>query len=262
VWRGLRAGPSWRAGLSIALIAYLSQQLVLFPLAELEPIAWLLAGIVVAWESDADELIAVVVVRPWRAALAVAGAIALVAGSADVAADRAARRALRASAGVRIGSASTTGGGDRAARLRPDAVRYRLVAARVAATKADALRQLDAAQRLSPGDPIVRIERARLIDTLAAWRDVSALDPVNAAVWLRRGVAAADEGDVADAERSWLMAEDLAPLSAVPAIDLSRLYLDQGRVADARAAAQRAVARSPGDNEAIAAAAAADRALG
>ena len=305
VWPAVRRAPPWRAGLAVALVAYLAQQLVLFPLAELEPVAWLLAGLVVAWEAAlaprpvtapaeavGDELsrpvdlgvstptqfpVAVaadrpaigsiatparvgapigggrrpavmtcVVTPPWRVALAALGVVALVAGALDLVADRAARTALRA-------SSPAAAHGDRPARLRPDEVRYWLVAARTATSRAAALVQLDAARRLSPGDPIVRIERARTIGTLAAWREVTAHDPRNAAVWLRRGVAAANEGDVADAEQSWKTAEGLAPRSAVPAIDLSRLYLSLGRVGDARAAAQRAVERAPDDADALAA---------
>ena len=41
-----------------------------------------------------------------------------------------------------------------------------------------------------------------------------------------------------------------APRSAVPAINLSRLYLDQGRMDDARTAARRALVRAPHDADA------------
>ena len=242
LWRALRRGPRWRAGIAVALLAYGGQQLVLFPIAELEPIAWLLAGIVVAWEARSDELLAAVVPTRARLALAAIGIALALAGVLDVAADRAARIALR-----------THIDPNRAAHLRPDALRYRLVAARSAATPAAALDALHAARRLSPGDPIARIELARLVTTPAAWRDVIAHDPVNASAWLQRGVASANAGDLADAEVSWRRAEDLAPRASAPLVNLSGLYLDQGRVTEAIAAAGRAVQRVPGDAAAIAA---------
>jgi len=242
LWRAVRRGPPWRAGIAVAVLAYGTQQLVLFPIAELEPITWLLAGIVVAWEARPDELLSRVVPGRARLVLAAFGVACALAGMLDIAADRAARVALRSRHDPQ-----------RAARLRPDALRYRLVAARAAANPAAALGALHAAHRLSPGDPIARIELARLLATPAAWRDVTAHDPVNAAAWLQRGVASADAGDLVDAEASWRRAEDLAPHASAPSVNLSRLYLDQGRVAEARAAAERAVRRVPGDTAAIAA---------
>src|SRR5690606_23151568 len=54
-WRALRRGPPLVAGLAAALVAHLVGQLTLFPLAEVEPVAWLLAGLVLAAAPGAAE---------------------------------------------------------------------------------------------------------------------------------------------------------------------------------------------------------------
>ena len=46
--RALRRGPPAAVGLAAALVAHLVGQLTLFPLAEVEPVAWLLAGLLLA----------------------------------------------------------------------------------------------------------------------------------------------------------------------------------------------------------------------
>ncbi len=48
VWFVLRHGPTWMAGAAVGLIAYLAQQQFLFPLTEIDPMTWLIAGVVVA----------------------------------------------------------------------------------------------------------------------------------------------------------------------------------------------------------------------
>jgi len=54
-------------------------------------------------------------------------------------------------------------------------------------------------------------------------------------------------GDDDAAEEAWRLAEDLAPRSPVPAADLALLYLDHGRLEDARAAVARAAVIAPDD---------------
>jgi Flp pilus assembly protein TadD len=250
VARALRRDP-WLTGLAAGLIAYAAQSLLLFPLAELDPVAWLLAGVLVARVADTRPLRTPLVVPALAGALAV---VALVAGGLDVAADRRAN-----------GSAPAT-----AAALRPDQLRYRLAAAdALEATGSSigldrALAQLDDALDVSPLDPVVRGERARLLLERArrsgspahartargALEDLAHDDPRNAAVLLRLGVARAATGADDGAIAAWRRAEHLAPGSAAASTDLAFAYERAGRASEARAAARRALARQPDGPEA------------
>jgi hypothetical protein len=245
VLRALRRDP-WLVGIAAGLVAYVGQSLFLFPLAEVDPVAWLLAGVLVARVATTREVRTPLVVPAVAAGLAV---VALVGGGLDVAADRLAR------------SDDPT----RAADLRPDQLRYHLVAARAEEANGSslaldrALAQLDDALDVSPLDPVVRGERSRLLLDRArrsgearharvarrALEDLARDDPRNAVVLLRLGVARAAVGDDVGAERAWLRAEHLAPRSAAASTDLALAYERLGRTADARAAARRALAREP-----------------
>ncbi len=262
--RAVRAGPVWVAGVATGVAAYGVQALLLSPVAELDPVAWLLAGVVVARVVRREEVVRIRPPRLVPVLAAAAAVLALVAGALDVAADRVARRTLAAVADSRPVDA------DAAARLRPDAVRYRLVAARAyeAATtpgaRAKALAQLDRALDISPGDPVAGAERARLLlnrarltadeaDIAAARSSVQTLvrhDPRNAELQLRLGIALDLSGDEAGAERAWLVAERLAPRSAAGPTNLALAYAKAGRWDEARAAARRALRRDPDDERA------------
>lgn len=256
VWQGLRSLDSWRAGAAAGLIAYGVQSLFLFPVAEIEPLAWLLVGVVVSGAVAHTERGARVdrPLRRFRQVLGVlmgTGAVAaLGAGALDVAADR---RAVS----VLAGSAEPGA----AVRLRPDAVRYYLAQARAleaSGAPGRALLAIDKSLDRSPGDPVARSEQARLLlaraqvtgtaDHLkAALRSLEHLatdDPRNAQVLLRFGVALA-LGHDPRAETVWLQAESLAPQSAAASVNLATFYERQGRTSDARAAARRAVRREP-----------------
>jgi O-antigen ligase len=266
VMRSLRESEPWIAGAATGVVAYALQSLFLFPLAELDPVAWLLTGIVAA--SVARPAEAAAAHRVPRPVPALAGALALtalVAGALDVVADRDARATLAAVAAERLPGAG------QAPRLRPDAVRYRLVAARsLAATGTPsgidrALAQVDHALDLSPRDPVARAEEARLLlerarltsdgeAIRAARRALDRLladDPRNAETLLRSGVAAALDGDDAAAEGAWLAAERLAPRSAAASVDLALAYARTQRWDEARAAARRALQRDPGNERAL-----------
>lgn len=261
VVRALRVGPVWVAGVATGVAAYGAQALFLFPVAELDPVAWLLAGVVVARVVRREE---VVRLRPpgFVPALAgVAAVVVFVAGALDVAADRRARRTIAA-----IADSRPVVDGAAAARLRPDAVRYRLVAARAFVAGAGpgarrkALAQLDRALDVSPGDPVAGAERARLLlqqarrtgdvaDVAAAVSGLEALighDPRNAELLLRLGIALDLAGDAAGAEKAWLAAERLAPRSAAGSTNLALAYARAGRWDEAGAAAMRALRRDPG----------------
>ncbi|HEX9968616.1 MAG TPA: tetratricopeptide repeat protein, partial [Acidimicrobiales bacterium] len=227
-----------------------AQSLVLFPVPELDVVAWLLAGTVVGATLRADEGRWLRVPRTLPALAAFLAMGALVLGVLDVAADR----------------ASASGGDpDQAMRLRPDALRYRLVAARAREAEGTvqgfdaALARLGEARRLSPEDPVVGAEQGRLLLDRArstgtrahveqARVHLEALarrDPHNAEVQLRLGLARALDGDDAGAERAWLVAERLAPRSAAASTNLALAYARSGRTEQARAAARRALRRDP-----------------
>lgn len=221
-WRAvrlLRSRPSPSdAGLAVGALAYGLQQLVLFPLAELDPVFWLLSGVVVARAAAPRPVAAPARVVATCALVLVP--IALVAGALDVAADRLAADALRT---------GSTDDARRAVELRPDNVRYRLAAAVVLdrrGTIADldrALDELDAAAHWSPRDPVVADQRAsvlldRAVSTgtdadiaaaLDAWRGLVATDPHRARWQLQLGRAAALAGDTATARQAWQRAADL-----------------------------------------------------
>lgn len=276
--RSMRAGRPALAGVACGLVAHAGTQLFLFPLAEVEPIAWLFAGLVVAGQSrlsardprdSRDWSDSGAGVRMWVAprlaapALAVLAVAALAVGVLDVVADREGAAALHAL--ERGDRRAAVDHAERATRLRPDVVRLRLLEARVT-VDADlgieaGLAAVDAALDLSPGDPVARLDRAELLvararatllprhaaEARAEIERLVALDPRSAALWLQAGAAAAATGDAATAEAAWLRAEELAPASPAPAINLALLYLEGGRLDDAREAADRAGRVAPGD---------------
>jgi len=261
----VRRGEVWLVGCGAALIAYGVQQLMLFPVATLDPVAWLLAGVVVA--STAGDRTFATFTAPFAvvgvvAALAVGAAVV---GALDVAADRSAATALGAAARGDLDEAGRQA--RRATRLRPDAVRYHLVGSEVASVggRLDgltaALEHVTDALAVSRRDPVALARRAELLlgvatvtfapDDLsaarAAWEEVAAGDPNNADHRLQLGLAAVRQGDVEAAEAAWLRAEALSDGEAAPSVNLARLYLSTGREAEALAAAERAVARDPDD---------------
>jgi tetratricopeptide (TPR) repeat protein len=270
LFQAVRRGPSSLVGVAAGLLAYAAQELALFPVAELDPVVWLLAGVVVARVcSETIELRAPkagrIVVVGVVAALAVVAAIA---GGRDILADRATRSAL-ASLAVGDGPAAERQAA-RAVALRPDQIEYRLAAARADAAPDTpsaidvGLADLRAALRVSPGDPVLLDEQGRLLleralrsgapaDLAVARTDLQHLvtrDPLNAADQLRLGVAAATAGDNEGARQAWLAADRLAPSSAAAATDLASLYATERRWPDAAAAARRALARDPANAEA------------
>jgi O-antigen ligase len=166
--------------LGAALIGYAVQQQFLFPLAELDPIFWILAGILVT-RTPRRALLATMRARWLVAPIAAATLVALVYGGREVLADRALKRAAHTHdvpAALRDA--------DDATRLRSDSIRTWYVAARIA-QRGDALTDVDAAldrvqQGLdrSPRDPALRdlygellVERAarsRLASDISAAR--------------------------------------------------------------------------------------------
>lgn len=274
IGRTLRQGSALGAALAAGAVAYVTQQLFLFPLGELEPVLWLVLGLIVgtapARTEPADTAPGGTARRstsargrPVAVSAAFAGAgLLAVLGGLDVAADRAAHASLRART-----PAAAVAPAQRARRLRPDVLRYRLVAARALAgtgVPADldrALGVLDHDPNPSPADPIAAEERATLLglrarrsrdpgdlaDAVAAWRLLVQRDRFNAHRTEQLGLALADAGDLAGAAAPLEAADGLAPRDPQPTLELARLYQRLGRHDDAAAAARRALAKAPKD---------------
>ena len=240
------------AGMAVAVIAYATQQLALFPFAELDPVWWVLAGIV-AHHARRQPTTPSCVLPPQRSiarrnsrrlggSLAFAvSAVALAAGIADVAADRLARTALSEGASVTSNGLSGTDtsaaqhraieAAERAVSLRPDNIRYRLIAANVEVRRRTlagldaAIAHADRALSWSPLDPMAAdshasflLERAVITGTqtdidaaLREWTILVERDPVRARWQLQLGRAAALDGDVLRARQAWTAASELAP---------------------------------------------------
>lgn len=224
LWRAVRQGETILAALALGVIAYVAQQQLLFPIVEVDPVAWLVAGAVIASSTPA------VVLRRGRAralALTALAAGVAVVGVRDVMADRDAKDALHALAIGQQPRAVVLA--DRAHDLRPDSMRYDLVAAVIAAQPAtlpalDAgLVRVDRALDLSPRDPLLLVRRAqwrsaRAVLTgqpadvtlaVSTWRSIARTDPRNPAVL--RGLSAAEAlaGDTVAAERARERADEL-----------------------------------------------------
>jgi O-antigen ligase len=217
-WRLMRATRPAIAGIGVAVIAYGVQQLLLFPLAELDPIWWLSGGLVVGATSATKPIERRRSVVPLAAAAA--SVVMLVAGVLDVAADRLARAALR------VGDSAAA---DRAVHLRPDDLRYRLVSAEVhldRGTLSDidaAIAQARRATAWSSNDPFSNEELATAMsqravatgdsaDVAAAlqqWQHMVDRDPHRASWQLQLGRAAALAGNTKLARQAWTTADDL-----------------------------------------------------
>ena len=155
-WRALQRRDPLDIALGASVIAYVVQQQFLFPLAELDPIFWVLAGMLVARTAGPARFVTVRA-RWLLAPIAAATVVTLVYGGREVFADRALERAA-----TTHDVAAALRAADDATRLRSDSIRTWYVAARVA-QRGDALTDVDAAldrvqQGLdrSPRDPALR----------------------------------------------------------------------------------------------------------
>jgi hypothetical protein len=194
------------------LVAHVTGQLLLFPVVELEPVAWLLAGFVIAL-APVDRI-----PRPQRVprpvvagALGLAAVVAVGAGVTDVIADRRAGTASDAlgRGDVRAAAVSAVSAAD----LRPDEVRLHLLVAQAVVADQQGIvagmRAVEDALAVSPDDPIVLVAKARLLVARAgatrvpahiatARREVERQleeDPLNSTLWRLAAEAAALAGD-------------------------------------------------------------------
>lgn len=253
-WHVMDAATPAVAGMAAGSVAWFVQELLLFPTVEVGVMGWAVVG---AMSTAANDRRTVSLRSRPGAVMAALLFTALAGGGLlGVAADRAAAEA------VESGSTDSAG---RAVDLRPDSYLYRLLVADTALKAADpekARAAVDAALRLAPDDPgvrmadtrLLRIEVARGADPIDAARRVGDLvddDPNHPELRLIHGDLLARAGDPARAERAWLAAETLSPTDPAPALRLASLYLSVERLGAARDALDRARALDP-DNPDIA----------
>ena len=258
-WRGVHLGGSAVIGLAAGVVAYLAQQQFLFPLSEVDPIFWVLAGLLVAATSSDERTVRLPRSR-WVAGTFVVLVLAAASlGALELVADRRAATAYALLAsGNHVGAVAAA---DDATAMRSDSIRYWFIASDLASRPGDpealagALVRIERAIAISPGDPILLTTRTRLLLDLAQAtassndldRALSALsklavdDPNNAGHRLLIGVAQVLAGDLSGAEREWKVAQSLAPNSAVPSMNLARLFLSLDRDEDARSAYRQAL---------------------
>jgi O-antigen ligase len=180
LWRAQRDTSALVVGAGIAAMAYGVQQLVLFPLAEVDPLAWLVAGVAlastVARPIGPTQAPRGARVGPVLLTLAALGCI--VAGALDVSADRLmaeARRDLVAGRQVEALAAA-----DAATGRRPDSIDTWYVAAEVAAAGASlidvdlALDRVEAGLDRSPRDPALLDLHERLLVSRARRSELTA----------------------------------------------------------------------------------------
>jgi O-antigen ligase len=229
--RLMRRGRVTERWVAIGVTAYAIQQLFLFPLAEIDPVFWLLAGVVVALSRPVEPPSpSTGLGRATKAVAVLAGAaatIALIGGVLDTAANRLAKRAMQSN----DAPARAIEDADRAVDLRPDVSTYRLIAAD-AHLRRGTLADIDAAiagaravLRWSPDDPfaldelgtallqraIVTGTDADLDASLRHWERLVGIDPRRARWQVELGRAAALSGEEATAERAWRTAMRLDP---------------------------------------------------
>ena len=252
-WKAIKSERPVVVGAGAALIAYLVQQQFLFPIAEIDVVFWLLAGIVVAVTGPLHAVTKPpVVVGVLWGSLAVLSAFA---GALDVAADHLVAESQRH-------PAEAAAVAERATNLRPDSIRYWLVAADTRARNGDlrtADEIMDRALSISPLDPILLATKGRVLLAIAEssgssedvgraviyYERLLAGDPNNGQNQLRAGTAYALAGAFADAEKALITAADLAPTSPVPPSNLARLYLTTGDLDLALAAYRQARSIDP-----------------
>lgn len=205
------------AALGTAAIAYLAQQVLLFPIAELDPILWLVAGALVAASAQAAPSLPAVQARVGAAVTGAVTVALFVTGVLGVAADRAA-------------GDLTLAGARRATDLRPDVIRYHLLVSALAGDQGtlagidESIAAADDALDISPHDPVARRAAARartaramttgephdIAVALAAWRALVDDDPLCYECLLGLGSAAALADDADAAQQAWVRAERLA----------------------------------------------------
>lgn len=248
----LRADDPFDVALGTAVIGYLVQQLFLFPLAELDPVLWMLAGLLVARRPHKATTRAPLfrtISGARRTAMFAAGllaAVSAVAGLSDVAADHAVTGVVAAQ--QEQDDAGALARADTARSRRPDSIRYDFIASRAASRPgtaeglAIALDRLEHGLRISPNDPALLTERAVILleisrrdptpaaldQALAALEELDSIDPNNPTTELSHGVALALAGRADEAIAELEHAALLAPDTFEPHLNLAIVHFESG----------------------------------
>lgn len=260
-------------GLLGGLLGYLVQLQFSFPLADLDVLFWLFAGLLSG--ATARDRGFLKIDRRWAVAPAAAGLLLGVWAGRDVVADRQLRAALEAGGRgdftrARLGlEEAVTAAGERLQYLQAAARFYRRAGEATGgdAAFAEGLEKIERALRIAPLDLEFAMDRAdlllgwgeastsreRLPAAIRAYERILAEDRYSSRVFLKLGVARADLGDLRAAEWAWLRAAYLAPRFPGPLLNLGLLYEKEGRKVEAREVLERALRLDP-DNSAVSAA--------
>lgn len=268
VFSSFRSRDPVLIGTGAALLAYLVQQQFLFPIAEIDPLAWFLAGMLVVRVAEPQEFLSWSQPTPAVRTLllvglaALAGA-ALVFGVLDVMASRSADKALAAASAGEFAEAAELASD--AGRLRPDSITYAAVQAEVNRL-ANTAPGLDAALeansqglRYSPRDPGLlagrgalylaraRIDQGEAAGTIAVqfWERLAEDDHNNGRFQLQLGAAYSQVREWELAESAWTRSSELSPRSVEAVVNLGLLFTAQGRVQEARMQLAKAQAIAP-----------------
>jgi O-antigen ligase len=158
-------------GMAVSLVAWVVQQLVAFPIAEVDPVAWLLAGglVVATGRGQRSDAASAPPAWPTRVVAGACAALLAAGGVLAVAADRHLGRAEGLAAGGR--DVAALAAADRATGLWPHDIDAWYVAARVAAGQPGLLRLDAGIERVQEGrerfprDPALRdLEEALLVE--------------------------------------------------------------------------------------------------
>ncbi|MGH1487832.1 MAG: O-antigen ligase family protein [Acidimicrobiales bacterium] len=246
--RSIRSGRPLQIGLGVAALAYVIQQQFFFPLSEVDPLFWIIAGLSFAGtngETSSDALTRPVLRQLGRGLATGLAVVALLAGLADMVANVAVRQALDNPATVNdpatLDDPATV---ETATSWRPDSIRYRFIASRLAGQAGGlnlALQQIERGLQRSSVDPALRGERGRLIlerarattsgsernaalaEATAALQELVDEDPNNPEHRQRLGIALALSGNFDAAEANMERAIILAPEQSEPVQNLREI---------------------------------------
>ncbi len=244
--RALDGANGLRFGLAVGVIAYFVQQFALFSLAELDPLVFALAGLLVAGDTSAAPVSLRVPGGVSAGACALLGGVfvvAIVGAAADVVADHKIEAAFKS-------PARSVALADEARGLRVESIRYDFVASRFGASidepLENRLNRLADGLWVSPRDPALLTEQARLsldlarqtgraddLDVaLSRLEHLGEVDPNHPANQQRLGIAYALRGDYDSAVEVLRHAVVLAPDDIEPLINLATAQQESPNAAE------------------------------
>ena len=266
--RTMQRGPIEHRALAAGVLGYTIQGAFLFPLAELDPVFWMLAGILIARphssQTPQPDPTAAAGTQPLMAVVAglslALAALSLIGGALDVRADH----HIKAAAST-TEAAAALASADRARSLRPDSIRYHFAAARIASSQPSGLGVAGAIERLEDGleysadDPALLHERALILvnearrtgtpDAIAAalppLRELDLTDPNHPEGQQRYGIALALDGQTDLAVDQFEHAAYMTPDRPEALINLTVVHLQAGNLGAAENSVRRAAAIAP-----------------